>query len=77
MGKRSLTGIRRAMACNLRKLRRERNWTQTELADQAGIRQALVSEIELERANSTIESLDKIAAAFGVRIEDLFERGDG
>jgi transcriptional regulator with XRE-family HTH domain len=61
----------------LRTLRQKRGWSQTELATRAGVQQALVSAIEVESANPTIESLDKIASALGVRIEDLFGRGEG
>jgi transcriptional regulator with XRE-family HTH domain len=61
----------------LRTLRQKRGWSQTELATRAGVRQALVSAVEVESANPTIESLDKIASALGVRIEDLFGRGEG
>jgi transcriptional regulator with XRE-family HTH domain len=65
------------LALSLRTLRQKRGWSQTELATRAGVQQALVSAIEVESANPTIESLDKIASALGVRIEDLFGRGEG
>jgi transcriptional regulator with XRE-family HTH domain len=35
------------------------------------VRQALVSSIEVAKANPTIESLDRIAAALGVDVADL------
>jgi len=49
-----------------------RNLSQAELAARARITQALVSAIELSRANPTAESLDRIAAALGVGIGELF-----
>jgi transcriptional regulator with XRE-family HTH domain len=77
MGKRSLSNVRRGLALSVRALRQKREWSQTELAAQAGVRQALVSAIEVQSANPTVESLNKIASALGVRIEDLFGRGEG
>jgi transcriptional regulator with XRE-family HTH domain len=77
MGKRSIANVRHALALSLRTLRQRREWSQTELATRAGVRQALVSAIEVESANPTVESLNKIASALGVRIEDLFGTGEG
>lgn len=71
MGKRSFASLRRALAVGLKARRQARQLSQAGLASQAGVRQALVSEIELAEANPTIESLHKIASALGVGIEDL------
>ena len=71
MGKRSLASVRRALAVGLKTRRQARQWSQAQLAFHAGVRQALVSEIELSEANPTVESLHKIASALGVGIEDL------
>jgi transcriptional regulator with XRE-family HTH domain len=59
------------MARNLRRLRLRREWSQDDLAHKAGVRQALVSALEVGTANPTVESLDKIAAALGVEIAEL------
>jgi transcriptional regulator with XRE-family HTH domain len=60
------------LARNLRQIRLQRSWSQYELADEAGLRQALISAIELGAANPTLTSLDKIAAALGVEVAALF-----
>lgn len=45
--------------------------SQTELAEAAGVRRALVSDIERSVANPTLESLSRIAKALGVEPADL------
>jgi len=60
------------LARNAVRLRRLRKLSQAELAARARVTQALVSAIELSRANPTVESLDRIAAALGVSIGELF-----
>ncbi len=48
--------------------------SQDDVAAEAGVRQALVSAIEVETANPTLETLDRVAAALGVDLAKLFER---
>ena len=71
MRRRSPAHTKRLLARNLRRLRQENAWSQHDLADEPNVRQALVSSIEVAKANPTIESLDRIAAAFGVDVADL------
>ncbi|WP_159011381.1 helix-turn-helix transcriptional regulator [Bradyrhizobium sp. S69] len=63
---------RRILARNLRKLRLERGWSQEDLAAEAGMRQALVSAIEVGAANPTLTSLEKLAATLGITLAELF-----
>jgi transcriptional regulator with XRE-family HTH domain len=44
---------------------------QHDLANEAGVRQALISSIEASRANPTVESLDEVASALDVAVADL------
>ena len=53
------------------RLRRERNWTQRELADKAGITQNQVSRIEKGKSRPRASTLETFAEALGVSIEDL------
>jgi transcriptional regulator with XRE-family HTH domain len=71
MRRRNPAHTRRLLARNLRRLRLERSWSQHDLANEANVRQALVSALELAQANPTLESLDKIAAALRVDVADL------
>jgi transcriptional regulator with XRE-family HTH domain len=59
------------LAANLRRLRLARDLSQDELADSAGVRQALVSAIEVGTANPTLNSLESLALALGVTVGEL------
>lgn len=61
------------MKCQIRKLRKERGWTQPELSHRSGVRVAAISEMENGKANPTLDTMQAIASAFGVTILDLFE----
>lgn len=63
----------KALAANVKKLRKVREWSQYDLAAEAGIEQNAVSLIENERANPTLLVLEEIARALGVRLAELFE----
>jgi len=62
----------RLLAATVRRLRQEAGFSQEELAEKAGIRQAMVSEIEREEANPTLESLTRLADALLVDLSALF-----
>jgi transcriptional regulator with XRE-family HTH domain len=74
MAKREIPSTKRILARNLRRLRLERGWSQDDLAAEAGVRQALVSAIEVATANPTLESLDRLTSALKVDMATLFDR---
>lgn len=53
-------------------MRHSSRMSQRDLADWAGVRQALISQIELGAANGTLDSLLKIAIAHQVDFDALF-----
>jgi transcriptional regulator with XRE-family HTH domain len=56
----------------IRELRQARGWNQTELAARAGLRQGTIANLETgARDNPTRETLDKLAAAFGIGVPEL------
>jgi transcriptional regulator with XRE-family HTH domain len=64
---------RKALAHNVRSLRKDRDWSQERLAAEAGdLRQGLMSDIELGKANPTLTTLESIAGALGVSVGVLF-----
>ena len=63
----------KAFGKNLRRLRREKGWTQEELANEIGIEISQISRIERGLINTTLLTLVKIAEALRVEIEILFE----
>jgi transcriptional regulator with XRE-family HTH domain len=61
------------LASNVKRLRKERNWTQDDLAAALGIEQQAVSLIENARSNPTILMVDAISRALGAQVAELFE----
>ena len=62
------------VGARIAQLRHERGWTQLELAERLGIEVQSLQRIE-RGTNFTIRSLVKIAQAFDVAPEALFEKG--
>jgi transcriptional regulator with XRE-family HTH domain len=65
---------RKSLADNVRVLRAKLRLSQTVLAAEAGVTQALISAIELEKANPTLASLERIAEVLNVEMDALFAR---
>jgi transcriptional regulator with XRE-family HTH domain len=57
----------------LRAIRRLRRITLKTVADRANLSESFLSQVERGRANASIASLKRIAAALGVNVADLFE----
>ncbi len=57
----------------MRRLRKDKGWSQDELAAKLKIEQMAISLLENSRANPTLELIEAIAICFGVRFVDLFE----
>lgn len=52
----------------LKKLRKERELTQFQLAKKAGVSQAFISDLEAKKKSPTLEVLEKICLSLGVSI---------
>lgn len=59
-------------ARELKHYRETWNWTQRKLAEKAGTTQRVIAEIELGKYNPTLEMAERIAGAFGMRLEVAF-----
>lgn len=57
---------------NIRKKREKAGITQSELAEQAGITQAMLCWIEQGKRNPSLPSCEKIAHLLGCKISELF-----
>ncbi|MEA2897508.1 MAG: hypothetical protein QOJ84_3123 [Bradyrhizobium sp.] len=66
------SAVSKALAANVRRLRKERGWSQTDLAAETRVEQAAISLIENGRANPTLLMLESIAKALGVAFLELF-----
>lgn len=63
----------KALAFNVRRLRKARKWSQGELAAEVDLTQDMISLIENRRGNPTILTIEQIADACGIQVTDLFE----
>lgn len=61
------------LGSRVRTARKEKDWTQETLAEEANINDKEISHIELGRRNITIETLLKLSSALEVSIIDLLE----
>jgi transcriptional regulator with XRE-family HTH domain len=60
----------------LRAIRRLRRITLKTVADRSDLSESFLSQVERGRANASVASLKRIAAALGVNVADLFEPND-
>lgn len=56
----------------VREERLKRSWSQEELAAKAGVHRTYVGMIERAEKNITLENIEKITKALGVKISDFF-----
>lgn len=66
--------VRERIGFNLQRLRREKGFSQEELADRAEIHQTYLSGVERGKRNPTITVLQRIAETLGADIEDLVQK---
>ena len=59
------------VAANVRTLRNRAGWSQEALADAAGLHRTYIGAIERAEKNLTLATLDRVAAALGVKPIDL------
>ncbi len=58
----------------LKRLRKERDWSQQRLADESGVDRATINQVEGGRRSPTIETLEKLALAMGAEVADFFPK---
>ncbi|WP_175051981.1 helix-turn-helix domain-containing protein [Paraburkholderia sediminicola] len=63
---------RQQLASSLRRLRAERGWSQEELAARSALDRSFLAHVERGARNISIDNIEKLAHALGVRIADLF-----
>ena len=60
-----------AVGENIKKIRNEKKLTQKELARLLNVSEAMISQYESKNSNLRLSTIQKIAAALGVKLEDL------
>jgi len=63
--------IRKRTGACIRKLRDERDWSQEELAERAGLHRTYVSAVERGVRNPTITVLGRLAAALEMSVSEM------
>lgn len=66
--------LKEVMAVNLRRIRHDKQMTQEDLADRAGLSPRYIGSIERARVSASVTVLGQIAAALGVDAADLIRR---
>jgi transcriptional regulator with XRE-family HTH domain len=67
----------RRIGARVREFRHVRRLTQAALSERAGLSCKFIGEVERGVGNPTVESLDAIARALGLSVDDLFARDRG
>lgn len=65
------------MRNRLRVLRAEKGWTQAELAERLGVSRQAVNALEAEKHVPSLDLAYRIAAQFGVTVEQVFDNPHG
>jgi transcriptional regulator with XRE-family HTH domain len=66
--------LRELVAKNLRRLRREKNISQEDLADRAGVNRNYPGMLESEQHAATVDMLEKLAVALDADPAEFFRR---
>ena len=61
------------MKNRLRELRSERNWSQADLAERAGVSRQTINAIETEKYDPSLPLAFMLARIFKLKIEDVFD----
>ena len=65
--------VRQRLAVNMKRLRKERGWSQEALADEAGLDRTYISGIERQVKNPTVTVVERVAVALKCSLGDLLD----
>ena len=69
--------IRRQVGRNLKRIRKERGWSQEELAFESGLHRTYISGIERGVRNPTLRTMSILASALDVKPSQLLKAAEG
>jgi transcriptional regulator with XRE-family HTH domain len=61
------------LAQRIKSLRTAKGWTQEEFAERAAMQRSYLADLELGRRNPSVRTLVRVANAFGIAVQELFE----
>ena len=64
---------RAILADNLRRMRKERKWSQEDLALEAELHRTFVAHVERQVRNISVDNIEKLARALGVQVFELLD----
>ena len=67
---------RKLLAQNLRVMRMTRGWSQEALAEASGLDRSYIGDIERAQRNVGVDSLERLAHAFGISVPELLHEPD-
>ena len=67
-----MSNLQKIVGERIRNFRKEKGWSQEELADNANLHTTYIGQLERGEKNPTLESIEKIANALGISLEELF-----
>lgn len=65
--------VRKRLAVNMKRLRKERGWSQEALADAAGLDRTYISGIERVVKNPTVVVVERVASALNCNFGELLD----
>lgn len=71
--KTSPSKTRLQLAATVRRLRKERKWSQENLAELCGLHPNYIGGIERGERNVAVDNIERIALAFRLKVKDLFD----
>lgn len=74
MVRKSSESLRTILAENIKTFRREKGFSQEELAELCGLHRTYIGSVERQERNVTLSTLEVLASTFGVTVPDLLTR---
>jgi transcriptional regulator with XRE-family HTH domain len=71
-GMQDAIAVRKRLGDRIRKLRKERKWSQEELAHESGLARSFTGAIERGEKDLRLTTLVKLASTFRVQLSELF-----
>lgn len=71
MVRKSSNALRAVLARNIKAFRREKGFSQEELAEKCGLHRTYIGSVERHERNVTLSTLEALASTLGVTVPDL------